>query len=153
MIKWGKFAAIVSIVTLATAAAAAVFIFSLEGESTHRFNPKARPELAGNWESSNGGTMRFEENGDFSATNIGLELVCSAKKNRKLEPRMSGSGEWKFGSYPDEGPGIVVAFKPEGLGVADCTVWGRFGGDEENPRIYLLQDDGTPEYYQRPVSK
>ncbi|MFD3467854.1 hypothetical protein ACFWWM_16040 [Streptomyces sp. NPDC058682] len=152
MTNWGKFVAIVSLVTVSTAGAAILWILSLDPGSTHRFNPKDRSALAGDWESKSGGTMRLDENGNFSASNINLELTCSAKRDRKLNPRMSGSGKWDFGSFPDEGPGIVVAFKPEGLGIADCTVWGTFGGDTTSPKIYLLQDNGTPEYYQRPVS-
>ncbi|MEU6209929.1 hypothetical protein ABZ891_08440 [Streptomyces sp. NPDC047023] len=155
MTRWGKFAAIVFMATLAAVAGAVVFAYSLEGKSTHRFAPKTRSSLAGHWESNLGGSLQFKENGEFSATNINLEPTCSTTtKDQQPNPRMSGSGEWNFGSpSDDDGPAVVITFKPDGLGVADCTVWGRLGGDDANPEIYLRQDDRTREYYQRPVSK
>ncbi|MER6444735.1 hypothetical protein DEJ51_11545 [Streptomyces venezuelae] len=151
MTRWNRFFLIVATVVLATAGAAVLLVGSLDFGPTDRFDPKARSALAGHWKSGNGGSMHIAENGDFSASNVGLDLSCSTTGDREQNPRMSGSGTWKFGGFPDEGPGFSIAFKPEGSD-SDCTVWGVFGGNDASPEIRLLQDR-TPEYYQRSASE
>ncbi|MFJ8013744.1 hypothetical protein [Streptomyces sp. NPDC096339] len=109
-------------------------------------------DVAGVWSSEAGGRLEFTAAGEFSASNVRLEPRCADSYDAgRRDERFSGTGKWKFGSFPDEADGMTMEFTPTGSApdLHTCTVYSMFRGTPARPAIQLHQDMGTPERYER----
>ncbi|WP_181767560.1 hypothetical protein [Streptomyces albidus (ex Kaewkla and Franco 2022)] len=94
--------------------------------------------------------MEFQRDGEFSATDISLSYACDPESVRPDGERVSGTGRWEMGAFPDEGLGAHITFRPkDGRPVRSCEIWTSFVGTDSLSRMSLHHDDGTDEVYER----
>ncbi|MFD3516663.1 hypothetical protein [Streptomyces sp. NPDC058657] len=110
----------------------------------------SRSSVVGTWTSPEGGTLTFEDDGTFSGTAISTPDSCLPGNTSYENNRMSGSGTWRLGSFPEEGPGAGIHFEPSrGNPVKAFPVWAVLLSGPQPRTMYLLHDDGTGERYRR----
>ncbi|MFD3455675.1 hypothetical protein ACFWVC_26305 [Streptomyces sp. NPDC058691] len=105
-------------------------------------------DVTGVWTSPRGGRLEFSGDGRVTAGNITLAPACDPDGVRPEGARVSGTGRWTIGAFPDEAPGAVIDFRPADGPVRSCTVWTVLRRPDR-AEMYLLQDDGAGEVYAR----
>ncbi|MFD3719019.1 hypothetical protein [Streptomyces sp. NPDC058674] len=116
------------------------------------FETHRKEDVAAVWSSDAGGRLEFTRAGEFTASNIRLDPTCTdAYDAGRRNERFSGTGKWKFGSFPDEPSGVTLEFTPTSTApdLHPCTVYSMFTGTPERPALQLQQDRRTPEEYTR----
>ncbi|MFD3546905.1 hypothetical protein ACFWUW_15080 [Streptomyces sp. NPDC058655] len=124
----------------------------LKSEPSPFFDTRRTEDVAAVWSSDAGGRLEFTRTGEFTASNIRLDPTCTdAYDAGRRNERFSGTGKWKFGSFPDEPSGVTLEFTPTSTApdLHPCTVYSMFTGTPERPALQLQQDRRTPEEYTR----
>lgn len=108
-----------------------------------------RVDVIGVWESKSGGRMEFYKNGQFKATKIALNTLCSNTEDAFQNKRTSGTGIWKLTQVPDEGPGARIVFNASDKLVRNCLMWAVFTGKRPLSEMQLRHQYGETERYRR----
>lgn len=106
-------------------------------------------DVSGVWKSNRGGRIAFMEDGAVSFKNVTQDPYCVPKEFRESPPRKSGDGKWAFERIPDESPGVRIQFTTGEEEPKTCALYAIWVGSRPYSRMYLRQDDGGDEHYDR----
>ncbi|GGP92396.1 hypothetical protein GCM10010215_17710 [Streptomyces virginiae] len=106
-------------------------------------------DVSGVWTSNRGGRIIFTNDGTVSFNNVTQDPYCVPEELRKSPPRKSGDGKWVFETIPDESPGVRIQFPTGEEQPKTCSLYAIWVGPRPYSRMYLRQDDGGDEHYDK----